>query len=357
MARSLILARAWVYATVSIALALLLVACGGGKDDQGEATQTGVTSSSGVEGAESPEAAVRNFLKAFADNDRDEILNATDPARRNEALEFQNATKVSSILNQAGRLNLGTPAIGITALTYTTQNQDLSTALVQISGKLRFQGKDEVLDKETLPLVKVDGRWFVTSTKPAPTPAAGAANQPAWMTAMLDASPSLPGVYIPPHPGVDLTVGTNDDRLHVGAGSVIPICTADQIAKNEVGLPPCYTSNPPTSGPHTPQTMVWSVLTQAAPKENLVHNMEHGGIVVWYNSTNQQVITQLAGLVTAHLNQRDLIVMSPYAGMEPETIAITAWTRMDKFPVSQFTADRVEKFIEAHKRRFNPEGF
>ena len=356
MAPSTLFAHARVYATVLIALTLLLAGCGG-DDAEGPSEQAGVTSSAGVEGGDSPERAVRNFLEAYAGNDRDQILNATDPARRDEALEFQNAPKFSSILNQAGRLNSGTPSIGITGLAYTTQNEDLSTALVQISGKLRFQGREETVNNETVPVVKVDGRWFVTSTKPAPPPAAGAANRPAWMTAMLDASPSLPGVYVPPHPGPDLTVGTSDDRIHVGVGSVVPICTADQVAKNEIGVPPCYTSNPPTSGMHTPQSMVWSVLTQAAPKENLVHNMEHAGIVVWYNTSNQQAINQLAGLVMQHLNQRDLIVMTPYTGMEPETIALTAWTRLDKFPVAQFTAERVETFIEAHKRRFNPEGF
>ena len=43
--------------------------------------------------------------------------------------------------------------------------------------------------------------------------------------------------------------------------------------------------------------------------------------------------------------------------MEPDTIALTAWTRLDKFSVEDFTAKRVEDFIAEHHKRFNPEGF
>jgi hypothetical protein len=43
--------------------------------------------------------------------------------------------------------------------------------------------------------------------------------------------------------------------------------------------------------------------------------------------------------------------------MEPETIAITSWTRLDKFPVSELTKERLQTFIDANHKRFNPEGF
>jgi hypothetical protein len=49
--------------------------------------------------------------------------------------------------------------------------------------------------------------------------------------------------------------------------------------------------------------------------------------------------------------------MSAYSGMEADTIAITAWTRLDKFAVSDLTEERVQEFIDANHKRFNPEGF
>ncbi len=49
--------------------------------------------------------------------------------------------------------------------------------------------------------------------------------------------------------------------------------------------------------------------------------------------------------------------MTKYTEMEPETIALTAWTRLDKFPMTELTKKRVQDFISAHNKRFNPEGF
>ena len=49
--------------------------------------------------------------------------------------------------------------------------------------------------------------------------------------------------------------------------------------------------------------------------------------------------------------------MAPYSDMEPDTIAITSWSRIDKFGVEDYSLDRVEGFIDAHYKRFNPEGF
>jgi hypothetical protein len=85
--------------------------------------------------------------------------------------------------------------------------------------------------------------------------------------------------------------------------------------------------------------------------------MEHGAVVVWYNTSNQDVIKQLESITNGAIDRRKLIVMSRYTEMEPETIALTAWTRLDKFPVAEFERKRVQDFIDEHDRRFNPEGF
>jgi hypothetical protein len=180
--------------------------------------------------------------------------------------------------------------------------------------------------------------------------------QDGWREAQLDDSTNLPGAYVAPHPGVD-QLGTTDDRNHFSNGVVVPICTAEQIASNNLSNPLCYQSNPPTSGPHAISPSPFTILNNPAPKENMIHNMEHGGIVVWYNTSDQRVIDQLKGYVQDELDQRHFVVMTAYSEMEPDTIALTAWTRLDKFPTSELTRDRVENFIEEHDRRFNPEGF
>lgn len=185
----------------------------------------------------------------------------------------------------------------------------------------------------------------------------GGDSTPDYLQAQRDDDPDLPGQYIAPHPGADGTVETSDDRSHFGTGTVVQLCTADQVASGNISNPLCYPSNPPTSGPHADQPMPFRVLENPAPKENLIHNMEHGGIVIWYNTSNQDVINQLKSITQDNVDRRRFVVMTQYTGMEADTIAVTAWTRMDKFPASEFNKKRVDDFISEHHKRFNPEGF
>jgi hypothetical protein len=183
-----------------------------------------------------------------------------------------------------------------------------------------------------------------------------------WLEAERDSSTSLPGQYFPPHAGADgvndtATNPNSDDRLHFAPGTVMPICTQAQLDSRQVGNPVCYTSNPPTSGPHSSQPEQFRVLENERPKENLVHNMEHGGVVIWYNTNDQAAIDKLKSVAQDNIDRRRFVVMSRYSGMEPDTVAVTAWTRLDKFPVGELTGDRVQDFIDAHHKRFNPEGF
>ena len=109
---------------------------------------------------------------------------------------------------------------------------------------------------------------------------------------------------------------------------------------------------PPFCGPAP-----WGIYREAWEPETVVHNMEHGGLVLWYNTTDEAIISEMAELIEGRLNRGDLLVMLPLPDMEEETIALTGWSRREKFPVSEYTEDRVKEFIDKHERRFNPEGF
>lgn len=125
-----------------------------------------------------------------------------------------------------------------------------------------------------------------------------------------------------------------------------------------------YNSDPPTTGPHAPAPADWGVHDQPVPKEVPIHNMEHGGVVIWYDCSAgdapldeaacQQLRDDLAGVTEATSAQGNLVLMVPYAGIE-HRIALTAWRTLDGF--DDFDGARVQAFIEAYDRRFNPEGF
>ncbi len=101
----------------------------------------------------------------------------------------------------------------------------------------------------------------------------------------------------------------------------------------------------------------WGIFDEPWPMASVVHNMEHAGVILWYNTTDQALIDELEDLIEDRLDRGDLLVMLPLPDMEEETIALTGWSRRDKFSVSEYTEDRVNEFIDKHDRRFNPEGF
>lgn len=117
------------------------------------------------------------------------------------------------------------------------------------------------------------------------------------------------------------------------------------ITPSAVGIN-TYNSDPPTSGPHLPSIAPWGVHEKPIPKELQIHNLEDGGVVVQYNCPQGEescrtLVEKLAGIVRRY----DHTVMAPYPGMS-HRIALTAWTRIDKF--NDFDEQRIVRFIEAY---------
>lgn len=178
----------------------------------------------------------------------------------------------------------------------------------------------------------------------------GSSTQSAAAAAEQDQNQNLPGQWVDPG-----AVYPNTGEHVVGT---VPFCQDTSTPVNAEGKVTCYHSNPPTSGPHSATDVPWGVYDKPVPKEQLVHNMEHGGVIVWYNCTNCDDLTaQIKNVVEEYLRDGKELVMSPYPGMEENTIALTAWSRLDKFPTSDYTEDRLRRFVDAHERRFNPENF
>jgi hypothetical protein len=136
---------------------------------------------------------------------------------------------------------------------------------------------------------------------------------------------------------------------------------ADQGGLPPVGGPHWGTAgacpNDPEEAPTYCGPAPWGIYDKPWRMESVVHNMEHAGVILWYNTTDQAIIDELEEFIEGRLNRGQLLVMLPLPEMEEETIALTGWSRREKFPVSEYTEDRVKEFIDTHERRFNPEGF
>lgn len=122
-----------------------------------------------------------------------------------------------------------------------------------------------------------------------------------------------------------------------------------------------YNSIPPTSGTHVGSKALWGVSDSPIPDELQLHNLEDGGVMVQYNCTPgkleqgsatpsaqetnecKKLIDQLALIVKKY---PDKVAMAPYPKLYNK-IALTAWTRIDKF--NDFDQERIQKFIKAFK--------
>ncbi len=115
---------------------------------------------------------------------------------------------------------------------------------------------------------------------------------------------------------------------------------------NEGQEHPPYNSVPATSGWHYASPLAPvppGVYDTPIPNEQLLHNLEHGGVGVHYNCPDgcDDLVEQLSGIVSGVTE----IVMSPFPGLDTR-IALTAWTYIDKF--DEFDEDRVRTFIGDH---------
>jgi hypothetical protein len=126
-------------------------------------------------------------------------------------------------------------------------------------------------------------------------------------------------------------------------GEYVPSLGNEHVATAETPHV-AYNSDPPTSGPHLPHIAPWGVHTRPIVKELQVHNLEDGGVVVQYKpQCADQVQAGLRAIVERY---SDRVVLAPYPGLD-RCIALTAWTRIDKF--DQLDERRVVRFIEAYR--------
>ena len=180
------------------------------------------------------------------------------------------------------------------------------------------------------------------------------------VAAEADSSQDLPGEYVDlpeiyggfygNDDGPNTAPHTTSDVDYEGEGNSNPPAGGAHWGNGACGATPA--DSPPFCGP-----VPWGIYRSEWDAESLVHSMEHGGVVIWYNTTERDIIDELEVLVTTMQNSDDLIVMAPFLGMEDGSIALTSWSRIDKFPVADYSPQRVVSFLEAHVRRFNPEGF
>ena len=109
-----------------------------------------------------------------------------------------------------------------------------------------------------------------------------------------------------------------------------------------------YRANPPTSGPHYPVWVDPNFYDSAKSRSNLVHSMEHGMVVIHYDTPGDDAmatIRQWTGLFTG---QWSGIVAVRRIGLGKKII-LTAWRRTLR--LDRFEDESAAAFIDAYRGR------
>jgi hypothetical protein len=84
-----------------------------------------------------------------------------------------------------------------------------------------------------------------------------------------------------------------------------------------------WSTFPPSAGSHYPLWAVWGFYTQAVNPRQVVHNLEHGGVVLWWGpKVPESTVSQLRDFYNGSPTG---MVGTPIAGLGNK-VAISAWT-------------------------------
>ena len=219
------------------------------------------------------------------------------------------------------------------------------TRFLKEDGRWRFDdcgvfGGDGEIEVEPPPLPEQD----------SPSPSLLAAQ-----AAEADASSDLPGEFI------------NLPELYGGPypETASHVSRAIDYAADQDGLPPAggphWGNGACPPDPDDAQPFCGPVgagfYVEPWPAASLVHNMEHGASVIWYNTEDQDIIDDLADFGSANSGDNPFLVVAPFPDMDEETVAITMWSRRLVMSTADYDRDEFQPFFDANNCRFDPEDF
>ena len=114
-----------------------------------------------------------------------------------------------------------------------------------------------------------------------------------------------------------------------------------------------YNSIPPTSGNHWPQWSRCGFFEDGLPDERIVHNLEHGNIVVSYNLATSEEVNKLRDVMGGVGLAGTLGVTRFYDKLEPGTVALSAWGVSDT--MSGINEERINTFFSTYGGNLGPE--
>ena len=122
------------------------------------------------------------------------------------------------------------------------------------------------------------------------------------------------------------------------------------VYDTEIEVDGVFLQVPPTSGNHSPSPSRHGHSGGILIPEQVVHNMEHGAVVIWYQPGDDVLETEVAQLARSLGN--DCLVAGTYAAMDFD-VAATVWGRV--LPLTAFDAASLVEFVDAYRGEIGPE--
>ena len=139
-------------------------------------------------------------------------------------------------------------------------------------------------------------------------------------------------------------------------GEGVSIMLDRQHITNATDPHAAYTTDPPTSGPHTDAVPAFQIYTEPVAKEQAVHGLEDGAVVINYRpGLDQPTLDKLSDLARLYLGTpgKNRIIMYPYANLS-HPIVLTTWGRIDR--LDTLDEARIRRFIDAYVNIDHHEG-
>ena len=118
-------------------------------------------------------------------------------------------------------------------------------------------------------------------------------------------------------------------------------------------IPGGYSTVPPTSGRHWGAWSDCGFYNHPLPDELLVHNLEHGNIIVSYNLASDAEVAALRAAVEAIPLAREFAVVRRYLAIPEGMVAITTWGVLDR--MEGVDPERIARFFRDYPGNTGPE--
>ena len=149
--------------------------------------------------------------------------------------------------------------------------------------------------------------------------------------------------------GGSARTGSSDFYVE-GVGTQFPVLGSTHISEGSSAV---YNSTPPTSGEHWPTPARCGFYDGGLPDERVVHNLEHGNIVISYNLPLESDVAALRDALGNIGLSNVWGVVRDYEEIPTGQVGLSAWGVLDT--MVGVDEDRIDQFFEAYSGTLGPE--